>query len=266
MVKFLAYGWSSQRSRPSLRDQVDAALASAKHAGWSGLARGQREYLDSYWRRADVELEGDAALQQAVRFALFHTLQAGARAERRAIPAKGLTGTGYDGHTFWDMETFVLPGPHLHGPRRRRRRAALAPVGARPRPRAGARDRPSRGRVPVAHDPRPGVLRLLARGHGRLPRERGGGGRRPPVHVGDRRRGVRARRGPRAARGDRPDVALARPPRRARDVPDRRRDGPGRVHRDHRQQRLHQPDGRPEPRGGGRRRQRATRTRPPPWT
>jgi alpha,alpha-trehalose phosphorylase len=109
LVKFLAYGWSSQRSRPSLRDQVDAALASAKRAGWEGLAQGQREYLDGFWRRADVELEGDAALQQAVRVALFHTLQAGARAERRAIPAKGLTGTGYDGHTFWDMEAFLLP-------------------------------------------------------------------------------------------------------------------------------------------------------------
>jgi alpha,alpha-trehalose phosphorylase len=109
VVKFLAYSWSSQRSRPSLRDQVDAALASAKHAGWSGLAKGQREYLDSFWRRADVELEGDAALQQALRVALFHSLQAGARAERRAIPAKGLTGTGYDGHTFWDMEAFLLP-------------------------------------------------------------------------------------------------------------------------------------------------------------
>src|SRR5439155_3894271 len=58
---------------------------------------------------ADVELEGDAELQQAVRFALFHTLQAGARGERRAIAAKGLTGPGYDGHCFWDTETFVLP-------------------------------------------------------------------------------------------------------------------------------------------------------------
>ena len=35
--------------------------------------------------------------------------QAGARAEGRAIAAKGLTGTGYDGHAFWDTETFVLP-------------------------------------------------------------------------------------------------------------------------------------------------------------
>src|SRR5581483_10739476 len=33
----------------------------------------------------------------------------GARAERRMIAAKGLTGPGYDGHTFWDTETFVLP-------------------------------------------------------------------------------------------------------------------------------------------------------------
>ena len=44
-----------------------------------------------------------------MRFALFHVLQAGARAERRAIAAKGLTGPGYDGHAFWDTETFVLP-------------------------------------------------------------------------------------------------------------------------------------------------------------
>src|SRR5204863_9537766 len=35
-------------------------------------------------------------------------LQSGARAEQRAIPAKGLTGPGYDGHTFWDAERFVL--------------------------------------------------------------------------------------------------------------------------------------------------------------
>ena len=69
----------------------------------------QREYLDAYWDGADVEVEGDAEVQQAVRFALFHVIQAGARAEQRPIPAKGLTGPGYDGHTFWDTESFVLP-------------------------------------------------------------------------------------------------------------------------------------------------------------
>jgi alpha,alpha-trehalose phosphorylase len=109
LVKFLAYGWSAQRSLPAVRDQVEAALVEAGHAGWDGLLAGQREALDDFWSRADVELDGDLEIQQAVRFGLFHTMQAGARAERRAIPAKGLTGPGYDGHSFWDTETFVLP-------------------------------------------------------------------------------------------------------------------------------------------------------------
>jgi alpha,alpha-trehalose phosphorylase len=109
IVKFLAYGWSSLRSRPALRDQVIGAVAGAQYCGWDGLLDAQRDYLDDFWDCADVEVEGDPDCQQAVRFGLFHVLQASARAERRAIPGKGLTGTGYDGHTFWDTEGFVLP-------------------------------------------------------------------------------------------------------------------------------------------------------------
>lgn len=109
IVKFIAYGWSSLRSRPAIHDQVKAALSAARLTGWEGLLAEQRAYLDDFWARADVELEGDPQIQHAVRFALFHVLQAGARGERRPIPAKGLTGPGYDGHTFWDTEIFVLP-------------------------------------------------------------------------------------------------------------------------------------------------------------
>jgi alpha,alpha-trehalose phosphorylase len=130
LVKFVAYGWSGQRSMSAIRDQVGAALAEARHTGWDGLAAAQRGYLDDFWERADVEIEGDAELQQAVRFCLFHTLQAGARAEQRAIAAKGLTGPGYDGHTFWDTETFVLPvltytAPHAAADALRWRHATL---------------------------------------------------------------------------------------------------------------------------------------------
>ncbi|HVF78954.1 MAG TPA: glycosyl hydrolase family 65 protein [Solirubrobacteraceae bacterium] len=109
IVKFVAYGWSSRRSLPAMRDQSTAALAAAMRIGWDGLLASQRAYLDDFWDRADVELEGDPALQQAMRFALFSVLQSAARAEGRAIPAKGLTGRGYDGHSFWDMETYTLP-------------------------------------------------------------------------------------------------------------------------------------------------------------
>ncbi|GAB2667600.1 glycosyl hydrolase family 65 protein [Gordonia jinhuaensis] len=109
LTKYIGYGWSARRSVPAVRAQVDAALAMAMEVGWDTLLSEQRSYLDDFWRDADVELEGDAELQQAVRFAMFHVLQAGARGEARSIGAKGLTGSGYDGHTFWDTETFVLP-------------------------------------------------------------------------------------------------------------------------------------------------------------
>ncbi|MDT0277066.1 glycoside hydrolase family 65 protein [Blastococcus goldschmidtiae] len=109
LVKFLAYGWSSRRSAAALRDQVEAALATAKLAGFDRLMREQRELLDRHWDEADVEIEGDDELQQAVRVGMFHVLQAGLRGERQPIAAKGLTGPGYDGHAFWDTETYVLP-------------------------------------------------------------------------------------------------------------------------------------------------------------
>ena len=109
IVKYVGYGWSAERSRPALVDQVSGAIAAAQLTGWDGLLAEQRAYLDDFWEGADVEVHGDVEIQQAVRFGLFHILQSGARAEHRPIPAKGLTGTGYDGHTFWDTEAFVLP-------------------------------------------------------------------------------------------------------------------------------------------------------------
>jgi alpha,alpha-trehalose phosphorylase len=108
-TKYLAYGWSSERSRSAVHDQVVGALAAARLSGWEGLLSEQRSSLDAFWDGADVEIEGDAEIQQAVRFDLFHVLQAGIRAENLPIAAKGLTGPGYDGHAFWDTEIYVLP-------------------------------------------------------------------------------------------------------------------------------------------------------------
>jgi alpha,alpha-trehalose phosphorylase len=108
VIKLLGYGWSKERSELAIADQVRGAVLEARHTGWDGLLADQRGYLDEFWDRADVQIDGDEELQCAVRTSMFHCLQAAARAEQRAIPAKGLTGTGYDGHTFWDTESFVL--------------------------------------------------------------------------------------------------------------------------------------------------------------
>ncbi|AMM22680.1 glycosyl hydrolase (plasmid) [Frondihabitans sp. PAMC 28766] len=108
LVKMVAYAWSDSRSLPAVRDQADAALTGAMSTGWDDLLVEQQVYLDDFWDHGDVQVDGDVRIQQAVRFALFHTLQAAARAEDVAIPAKGMTGPGYDGHVFWDMESCVL--------------------------------------------------------------------------------------------------------------------------------------------------------------
>ena len=98
-----------------------------------------------------------------MRFALFQVVQAAARAEQRAIPAKGLTGRGYDGHTFWDMETYTLPVLTYTAPAAARdalrwRHSTLDLARAR------ARELRLEGRrVPVAHDSRRGVLRATGR-------------------------------------------------------------------------------------------------------
>jgi alpha,alpha-trehalose phosphorylase len=116
IIKFLAYGWSGQRSRSAIHDQLIAALTVARSTGWEGLLTEQRDFLQEFWTHAGIEMEGDAELQAAVRFAQFHALQACIRGEQRPIPAKGLTGPGYDGHTFWDTEIFVLPAVILTVP------------------------------------------------------------------------------------------------------------------------------------------------------
>ncbi|MDX2376883.1 glycoside hydrolase family 65 protein [Microbacterium sp. LRZ72] len=69
----------------------------------------QREWLTAFWERSDVVIGGHDDLQQASRWCLFQLAQATARADGQGVPAKGMTGSGYSGHYFWDTEVYVLP-------------------------------------------------------------------------------------------------------------------------------------------------------------
>jgi alpha,alpha-trehalose phosphorylase len=108
MTKYLAYRDGARRPADAVRDQVRADLDRAARDSFATHARAQARRLRRLWDRCDIVIEGDDALQQAVRFSLFQVLQASARADGRGIPAKGLTGPGYEGQTFWDMDAYVL--------------------------------------------------------------------------------------------------------------------------------------------------------------
>jgi trehalose/maltose hydrolase-like predicted phosphorylase len=88
---------------------AQTALAAADEAGFERLLREHREAWGERWQEADVVLEGDAELQHAIRFALFHLIASVADRGEAAVGARGLAGSAYRGHVFWDSDVFVLP-------------------------------------------------------------------------------------------------------------------------------------------------------------
>lgn len=85
------------------------ALDGARAGGFEGLAAEQRARLAAFWEKADIDIEGDDALAQGLHFNLYHLFQSIGRDGRTNIAAKGLTGEGYEGHSFWDTEIYILP-------------------------------------------------------------------------------------------------------------------------------------------------------------
>ena len=210
IVKFISYGWSSLRSRPAIHDQVMAALSAARLTGWEGLLAEQRAYLDDFWASADVELEGDPEIQQAVRFALFHVLQAGARVEAPANPGKGADRPRLRRPRLLGHGDLRPAGADTDPASRRRRRPALAPLDSRQGKGACARAGAARGRLPVAHHPGGRVFGVLACWYRRLPYQCGHRLCRGSLHRGDRRYSIRGGGGPRVARRDGAAVAFPR--------------------------------------------------------
>ncbi|MGH9103729.1 MAG: glycoside hydrolase family 65 protein [Acidimicrobiales bacterium] len=115
--KLLSYHWSLEDGPLPLAERAAADLDPAAQIGFDQLSAAQRRAAEAFWTTADVEIDGDPAVQQGARFGLFQLLQATAQLERgRGVPAKGLTGPGYEGHTFWDTDLFVLPALSLVAP------------------------------------------------------------------------------------------------------------------------------------------------------
>ena len=107
--KFIAYSTSLDMNCEKLHGFIKAILSDAEEQGYIEAEREQKEYVEEFWRTADVIIEGDDVLQQGIRFNLFHLMQSAGRDGKTGMGAKGLSGEGYEGHYFWDTEMYVLP-------------------------------------------------------------------------------------------------------------------------------------------------------------
>jgi len=84
----------------------------------NNLTKGYRKLHDesanewlNYWNKIDIQIEGENDFDQlAIRFAQYHLLAMTPKHDNRfGIGAKGLSGEGYKGHSFWDTEIFISP-------------------------------------------------------------------------------------------------------------------------------------------------------------
>lgn len=107
--KYIVYTSSLDMPAETLQEFVENALDAAGETGYGELEKEQKQYMSEFWDRTDVTVEGDQALQQGIRFNLFHVMQSAGRDGKTGMGAKGLSGEGYEGHYFWDTEMYVLP-------------------------------------------------------------------------------------------------------------------------------------------------------------
>jgi alpha,alpha-trehalose phosphorylase len=109
IIKYVTYHTSRRAELTELCERAERTLDRARELGCKLLFEEQKRYVEKFWQRSDVQVKGNTAIQQAIRFNLFHLLQAAGRAEGTGVPAKGLTGMGYEGQYFWDTEIYMLP-------------------------------------------------------------------------------------------------------------------------------------------------------------
>jgi len=118
LTKYMVYHASQTACAEELCGRAEWTMDRVVNQGFQQLLASQEQYMDDFWRRSDVRIKNimedritrsTVEIQQAIRFNLFHILQASARAEGTGVPAKGLTGQAYEGHYFWDTEIYLLP-------------------------------------------------------------------------------------------------------------------------------------------------------------
>jgi len=109
VTKLVSYHTSRGVPARELVDRCRRTLDRALEVGVEAEFARQRAWLDAFWSRSDVRIAGHDELQQATRWCLFQLAQASARADGQGVSAKGVSGSGYSGHYFWDTEIYVLP-------------------------------------------------------------------------------------------------------------------------------------------------------------
>lgn len=107
LTKYCAY--TDAADEPDLLAAACKIAKDAREKGYEYWAREQRAYLDSFWAHSRVRIDSKAPMQAYLDYCEYELLCAAGQNGRSSVAAKGLSGEGYEGHYFWDCETYVFP-------------------------------------------------------------------------------------------------------------------------------------------------------------
>jgi trehalose/maltose hydrolase-like predicted phosphorylase len=105
----VSYSYDQREKLESIKKTVSDEIQLVSNKGLKKIREDQKNFMEEFWSGSDIKIEGDPEVQISLRFNLFQLLQSTGRDNKRSIAAKGLSGPGYEGHYFWDAETYVLP-------------------------------------------------------------------------------------------------------------------------------------------------------------
>jgi hypothetical glycosyl hydrolase len=102
---------TSHMNPEELKEHALEMLKKNRQTGYESLLQDSMNGWADYWSRMDIQIESEYPIDQlAIRFAQYHLLVMTPKHDNRfGIGAKGLSGEGYKGHSFWDTEIFILP-------------------------------------------------------------------------------------------------------------------------------------------------------------
>jgi trehalose/maltose hydrolase-like predicted phosphorylase len=112
ITKFVGVASSvdTDRSLTAATPEQAAAAASAEGArtGDAGVAARNASAWAALWQ-SDIAVPGDATTTAQVRAAMFYLLESTRPGVSWSASPGGLSSDGYNGHVFWDMETWMYP-------------------------------------------------------------------------------------------------------------------------------------------------------------
>ncbi len=110
---FTFYKFVSHCTGLESKDPLDDSRGMCQQAaeiGFDGLLAAHAKLWSERWDDCDIQIEGDAPAQEALRFSMYHLLSiVPMHTPTASIPARGMSGQMYKGAIFWDTEIFMLP-------------------------------------------------------------------------------------------------------------------------------------------------------------